>query len=592
LLLPLLAVAALPVPALAQSGERIAGYRIDMEITEPEGDLVVNEFIDYDFGANERHGIFRKIPERFPYDDTYERIYPIEVLEVSGSPGTPAEHETSHENDYLVLKIGDPDETITGRHRYEISYRVRGALNGFDDHVELYWNAVGFEWRVAIDDVRVYVTAPADITRVTCFAGPNGSTEPCSSSNFGGRTASFQQPALGSYESMTVVVGMPTGAVEAPEPVLDERWSFGRAFRATPATVGAALALMLLVLAVLFGKVFSRGRDRRFAGSAVDASLGTSGPEEPVAIFERPVIPVEFAPPESLRPGLVGTLVDETAHTLDVVATIVDLAVRGYIRIEEIPKEGWFGKPDWWLHKLRDEEGLLPYERLLFLAIFSAGQQEVMLSQLEDKFASDLKQVQEALYTEVVKQGWFGARPDRMRQKWVAIGIALLVVGIVAVVAAAAFTKLGLVALPLPVAGLLVLAFARWMPSRTAKGTSVVRRIKGFRRFIEESEADRARFAESKNLFSEYLPYAVVFGSTRKWAKAFEGLEGELPETPWFTGGYGHSFNATSFHQSMNGFAVTTAGTIASTPSSSGGGGFSGGGFSGGGGGGGGGGSW
>ncbi|MEX2553171.1 MAG: DUF2207 domain-containing protein, partial [Actinomycetota bacterium] len=263
---------AFPVSALAQSGERIAGYRIDMEITAPEGDLVVSEVIDYDFGADERHGIFRKIPERFPYDDTNERIYPIEVLEVSGSPRTPDEYETSHENEYLVLKIGDPDETITGRHRYEISYRVTGALNGFDDHVELYWNAVGFEWPVPIDNVDVSVTAPADITRVTCFAGPNGSTAPCSSANFSGRTASFKQPALGSYESMTIVVGMPTGSVNAPMPVLDERWSFGRAFRATPATVGAALALMLAVLAALSGKVFSQGRDRRFAGSAVDAA--------------------------------------------------------------------------------------------------------------------------------------------------------------------------------------------------------------------------------------------------------------------------------------------------------------------------------
>jgi uncharacterized membrane protein len=375
-------------------------------------------------------------------------------------------------------------------------------------------------------------------------------------------------------------------------PVLDERWSFGRAFRATPATVGAALALMLAVLAALSGKVFSKGRDRRYAGSAVDAAFSSSGAEESVGLLERPVIPVEFAPPDSLRPGLVGTLVDETAHPLDVVATIVDLAVRGYIRIEEIPKEGWLGKPDWWLHKLRDEEGLLPYEKLLFLEIFTAGQQEVMLSQLKDKFASELKQVQEALYKEVVKQGWYGVRPDRMRQKWVGIGIAVLVGGIAVLVAAAAFTKFALVTIPLPVAGLLVLAFARRMPSRTAKGTAVVRRIKGFRRFIEESEADRARFAESKNLFSEYLPYAIVFGSTKKWAKAFEGLNGELPETPWFTGGYGHGFNATSFSHSISGFTVTTAGTIISTPSSSGGSGFSGGGFSGGGGGGGGGGSW
>ena len=127
------------------------------------------------------------------------------------------------------------------------------------------------------------------------------------------------------------------------------------------------------------------------------------------------------------------------------------------------------------------------------------------------------------------------------------------------------------------------------MPRRTARGTAVLRRVTGFRRFIEDSEKERARFAERRHLFSEYLPYAIVFGATEKWAKAFAGLDGELPEVSWYGGS--NSFTASSFSSSMDGFAVTTAGTIASTPSGSGSSGF-GGGSSGGGGGGGGGGSW
>ncbi|HET7654451.1 MAG TPA: hypothetical protein VFK42_15545, partial [Acidimicrobiales bacterium] len=110
-------------------------------------------------------------------------------------------------------------------------------------------------------------------------------------------------------------------------------------------------------------------------------------------------------------------------------------------------------------------------------------------------------------------------------------------------------------------------------------------------RFIDESEKDRAQFAERANLFSEYLPYAVVFGATEKWARAFAGLDGQLPETGgWYVGT--HPFTIASFNSSMDHFTTTTAGTIASTPSGSGGSGFGGGGFSGGGGGGGGGGSW
>jgi uncharacterized membrane protein len=132
---------------------------------------------------------------------------------------------------------------------------------------------------------------------------------------------------------------------------------------------------------------------------------------------------------------------------------------------------------------------------------------------------------------------------------------------------------------------------ARWMPKRTAKGYAVLRHAEGFKRFIDESEKRRAEFAEKKNLFSEYLPYAVVFGATKKWAHAFAGLGDEPPDTSsWYVSQ--HALDYALFSSAIDGFAVTTAGTLTSAPASTGASGFSGGGFSGGGGGGGGGGSW
>ena len=134
---------------------------------------------------------------------------------------------------------------------------------------------------------------------------------------------------------------------------------------------------------------------------------------------------------------------------------------------------------------------------------------------------------------------------------------------------------------------------AYWAPSRTAKGSALLRHVNGFRRFIEESEKDRAKFAEKKNLFSEYLPYAVVFGAVDKWAHTFAGLAGEPPDTSyWYRSNA--PFQYVAFSNAINGFTVHTSGTLTSTPpSTSGSSGFSsGGGFSGGGGGGGGGGSW
>jgi uncharacterized membrane protein len=326
-------------------------------------------------------------------------------------------------------------------------------------------------------------------------------------------------------------------------------------------------------------------------GGIVDVAFAEAGAaDERVPLLGGHEIPVEYEPPDKLRPGQLGTLVDERANALDVTATIVDLAVRGYLRIEEIDKEHWFSKRDWRLVKLKDANGLLHYETLLLNAIFASGD-TVELSDLKNKFASKLHEVQNALYDDAIKRHWFAGRPDHVRTVWLVAGAGVLAAAIGLTVLAAAKSHLGLVPTPLILGGLLVMAFSGRMPRRTAKGTGALVRTFGFKRFIDESERDRAQFAEKQHLFTEYLPYAVVFGATERWAKAFAGLDGELPDqSSWYVST--HPFTFAAFSHSMDGFATTSAGTIASTPSGSGSSGFGGGGFSGGGGGGGGGGSW
>src|SRR5690349_20275605 len=143
------AVVLAAAPASAQAGERIRGYDVELRV-DANGVLQVTERIDYDFGTADRHGIVREIPERSRYDNSRDRINRVTVLSVRATAGTPAQFETSANGPALDVRIGDPDRTISGRHGYTIVYRVEGALNGFADHDELYWNAVGSEWSVPI----------------------------------------------------------------------------------------------------------------------------------------------------------------------------------------------------------------------------------------------------------------------------------------------------------------------------------------------------------------------------------------------------------------------------------------------------------
>lgn len=314
-------------------------------------------------------------------------------------------------------------------------------------------------------------------------------------------------------------------------------------------------------------------------------------PEARVPLFADRDGPVVYRPPEELRPAQLGVLLDESADPLDVTATIVDLAVRGYLTINEIEREHRWSKSDWLLTaKKPADEDLLAYERDLLESIFD-DRAEVKLSGLRDTFHADLVRIEGELYDDSVANGWFAKRPDKVRSKWLVLGILLAVVGAVAVALAAGFTHAGLVPVPIFLAGVVLAAGHRWMPARTAKGSAALTQILGFRRYIETAEADRMQFAEEENVWATYLPYAIVFGATKRWAKVFDslGADQQARMSSWYISPYG--FAPGSFSHSMNSFSTSTSGAIASTPSSSGSSGFSGG-FSGGGGGGGGGGSW
>jgi uncharacterized membrane protein YgcG len=285
--------------------------------------------------------------------------------------------------------------------------------------------------------------------------------------------------------------------------------------------------------------------------------------------------------------------VDERADTLDVTATIVDLAVRKHLVINEIESGGVFGlfkSKDYELERLESaEDTLLPYEQKLLDSLFETGS-PVKLSDLKNEFYDDLAKVKERLYAGVTKGlGYFPRDPEKTRTLYRWAGAITAGVGVILLVLLGQ-VGVGLLALPLVLAGGLLLLLAPTMPRRTAEGRAMYRRALGFRRYIETAETERQRFAERENLFEEYLPYAIVFECVDKWAEAFEGLDDQVRQSGWYRGR--GPFVASAFASSINDFSGSITNVMASTPGGKGGSGFGGGGFSGGGGGGGGGRSW
>lgn len=594
-----LALVLLGPATAARADVGITTYAVQLTVNA-DGSFHVRETIPYDFGSDEHHGIFRTLPVRYTYDDTQDRVVEIDNVSVTSPTGAPTDVDQSEDGGILTIKIGDPDSTVTGLQTYVLDYDVRGAMNTFSDHVEVYWNAIGPEWAVPIQQADVVVVTPAAPTQVACYTGPDGSALPCTSAKADPKGGTFTQTDLQPYQGMTVALALPVGSVTVPPPILAEKFSVERAFSATPWTVGGAILVLLAGLGGVGWFAWTRGRDRRWRGQVPGLEPAVGQAQDDSAVERRPLFTgpegaVEFTAPDGVRPGQIGVLLDEQANPLDVSATIVDLAVRGYLRIEELPRANFLSRRDWKLTELKTaDDALMTYEKTLLGALFN-GRTEVLVSELKRTFAADLEKVENQLYDDVVRQGWFARRPDQTRQRWRLLGFVCVALGAGLTYLLARYTHAGLIGVAAVLAGLALLIVAPRMPARTAKGSAELARVLGFRQYIRTAEAEQLRFEERADVFSRYLPYAVVFGETDRWAHAFAGLAAAPAAATgtalaWYVGPYGWDF--THFGDSMRSFSDTTSGAIAATAASSGGSGFGGGGFSGGGFGGGGGGSW
>lgn len=601
-----LGVAALAAtPAAADADDVITSYHQTITLDADGTAHVVLDLV-MDFGPSPNHGPFLTYVVKQRYDDTQDRVYRIERVTAS-SPDAPADVDTEEDGASLAIRIGDEDTEITGAHSYRVTYDVEGWVNpagypfpaGPLNHDELYLNLIGAGWQVPIRDVRVVLDAPSDATRVACFQGPAGSTDPCGAATTDGARAEWRSRSVPVGDQLSVVAAYPAGTFDT-EPILQDRWSAGRAFALSPGSgIGAAL-VALVGGGLVIGRVRRRGRDREFLG-LTPGLTPAPGQDDATGPRGRSPVAVQFTPPPGLRPGQLGTLVDEHADVRDVTATIIDLAVRGYLTIERTGGPDPDAKDaDWFLRRTGKPDGdLVGYEHRLLSALFD-GTDAVSLSDLRTTFASSLQRVQALLYEDVTERGWFAGNPSSVRSRWAAAGVGLWILAAAVTVLLAIFTHAAVVGLALLAVATVVIVVSRLAPARTATGSAVLAQTRGFELYLATAEADQLRFEEGEDLFSRYLPFAVAFGLTERWTRVFADLAARgvpLATPTWYVGPWGHAYfwaYAPAFERDLAGFtSVADTAISAPTPGSSGSSGFSsGGGFSGGGIGGGGGGSW
>src|SRR6202035_1745934 len=462
------------------------------------------------------HGLYRTIPVEYVTPQGFNYSLFVKFDSATDAAGQPLKAESSRERHYLKWKIYVDDANDAVR-TIVLHYRVANGLKYFEDHDELYWNVTGDEWEVPIENASAQILLPPGITgiRALAFTGSYGSRAQNADVVTSDNTVnvSMLRP-LAFHEGLTVVVGWDKGFVKEP---------------ATSDLVNQFLAsnwplfFPVPIFLFMFWLWYTRGRDPR---------LG------PVA--------VQYAPPDSMSPAEAGTLVDDEAAMRDITATIVDLAVRGYVTIEEKESQhmmGLYSNKEYVFHlnkKPADWKGLKSHELLLLAGIFANGASpDVELSALQNEFYKKLPGIRDAIFDALMERGYFQHRPDYVRSGFVGGGIAMSVV--LFLMGNALAQKMGMAPAPFLVAaflsGAIIVGFGWFMPARTAEGAKALAGVLGFEDFLTHVESDHmSRISQTPETFEKYLPFAMALGVEKKWVGAFQNIYTQPPS--WFRAGY------------------------------------------------------
>jgi uncharacterized membrane protein YgcG len=624
------ALAALLVAAPAAAEERITSFASDVAI-QRDSSLEVTETIDvHSEGDRIRHGIYRDFPTLYTRSDgSRMRVgFTFEGAELDG-------HSEPASVDSLLngvrMKIGSADSEIDpGDHRFVIRYRTTRQIGRFHDYDELYWNATGNGWAFPIDvaQARIHLPSPVSFIQHSAYTGAEGSR----ASNAGvvseapGDIVFRTTTSLAPYQGLTVAVGFPKGIVAKPDEGTRVGWwlaDYG------PPIVGA---LGLLGLLAFYLYAWHRvGRDPR---------AGT-------------IVPL-FDPPDDLSPAGMRYIVKENADNRGFAAALVDMGVRGHVKISE--QDGGLLSPDSrTIERLPCATPLPQEEEAALSELASTGEIVAMKQANHEKFSSAANELEEVLKSK------YDGKLFKRNLSWAAVGLALFLaalwlaaacvalasgfadpvtfgVAIGAAVAAVLFLLLqrtsgtagkwlfGLVGalfafgaaslglplffqalgsgwwfpLLLPALALpIVLSAFWWMAAPTIEGRRILDHIAGFKQYLSIAERERLdRMTPPKDtpeLFEKYLPYAIALGVENRWADRFAPILAAAAAQGqqgfvWYSGSNSPWTDAQGFTDSVGSSLASSVSSASTAPGSSSGSG--GGGFSGGGGGGGGGGGW
>ncbi len=529
-------------------------------IVQEDSSLIIIETIDYDFESEYRHGIYRNISSKHAQSASvwYKQRY-IDLSLISVTRDGLSESFTLESYDGMSVKIGNANKTITGKHQYEIEYRVKGALSVFSDGPELYWNVTGDEWIVPIMKIQARITPTRSVKTTSdsyCYAGNSGIKEECQYISVLNGSPLFSQGILHAGEQLTVAQGL----ILSKSPVVLERYNSLLLW-----LVSIALGLIVLIVTIY------RWRTK------YKISL--------------PVI-AQYEPYQDFKPMFTGVLFDNKLDSKDISAGIVYLAQQGFITINQIKSEIFFlvnfEYVDYEVTLKRSfSEVQSNFDEQMLRLLFGVSGVKMDVIKLS-KIKKDKKRLRVnfnivqglkiAVVNDLIKLNFIDQKLSRFIKGIIFIPIFVINLILITVISNNLFLIIALFIVSF--SGLFVMFASE---RRTVKGYEALNHIQGFKLFLSVTEKERYKFHSVQSLspqeFMKYLPYAIALGVEKQWAEVFKDIQIDSPD--WYISTTNVAFSAASFTTNLTSFSnyfATSSGSSGSSGRGSSGGGSGGGG--------------
>ncbi|MDH4171425.1 MAG: DUF2207 domain-containing protein [Acidimicrobiia bacterium] len=504
--------------ALAGDTERVGDYW--SRATVSDGRAQVTEVIDYEFGPNQRRGIFLDVTDLDPGA-------PVTV----DSPTAPDQFTvTAQAGNRSRIRVGDPDRTISGRHRYTIDYPLSTLVQG--DTVS--WNAVGTHWSVGIDRAELHLIVDRELTGVRCFVGTSGSdAQDCDAQQVAPGHLLVRTGSIGAGDGYTISATMgpaaipPVGVEEPTGPADDPGTGWLRpAVAVTVAALAGAAALEL--------PIRHRGREQVWTGGSADVAFGPGAAVVPeIRTVDHSELDAmaatEFAPPRDIAASVGGIIHAERVTVDQKMAWIVEASLRDEIEISGSGDD----------LTLRRGQATPPPSVSNVLTTMFDGRTSIPLGEYDKDFAAGWNELEQQLDDWRDQSDLWVPTGHATQRRWRAWAVLPLLVGLAALGVGAVMANRsgGLWLVVAAVGGLLsgaalaVFVRSHEMLVRSPRGSGLWVQIESFRRFIADSEARHAKMAAEMGLLREYTAWAVTLGELDHWTKTVRaaGLDRESP---------------------------------------------------------------